>query len=44
MTKDRDGDPAMLCIAEASALVQAGMDELGRLLFRRKKQREKQRR
>ena len=44
MTKNGDGDRAMLSIAETSALMQTGWHELGTLLFGRKKQREKKRR
>lgn len=36
------GDAAMLSIAQTVTLAQAGMQEIQSLLFRRKKQREKQ--
>lgn len=43
MTKYGDGPGTMLSIGEPATLAQAGMQELRTLLFRRKKQREKQR-
>jgi hypothetical protein len=43
MTKDGNVPGAMLSIGETATLAQAGMQELRTLLFRRKKQREKQR-
>jgi len=43
MTKYGDGAGTMLSIGETVTLVEAGMQELRTLLFRRKKQREKQR-
>ncbi len=44
MTKYGDDAGTMLSIGEAVTLVEAGMHELRAFLFRRKKQREKQRR
>lgn len=44
MNPKPEGTATMLSIGEATILVEAEMHELGTLLFRRKKQREKQRR
>lgn len=43
MTRYDKGPRAMLTIGETASLIQTGMHELQTLLFRRKKQREKQR-
>jgi hypothetical protein len=43
MTKYGEGPGTMLRIGETATLVQKGIRELQTLLFRRKKQREKQR-
>lgn len=43
MNPKPEGTATMLSIGEAVILIETGMHELGTLLFRRKKQREKQR-